>query len=163
MDNAQIYVGTYAKYNNGSIEGKWLKLTDYSSYDDFMQACSDLHSDEDDPELMFQDHEGIPGDLVGESFIDPAFWDLLDTIQSSHLDSEVFEAAMELGIEVDEVEDKYQGQYDSDSDFAYELAEQTGAIDTNVQWPYTCIDWEHAANELMYDFQESNGHYFSSY
>ena len=27
----QVYVGTYAKYNSGSIEGAWLDCEDYSS------------------------------------------------------------------------------------------------------------------------------------
>lgn len=57
-------------------------------------------------------------------------------------------------------EEAYQGEYRSDEDFAQELAEQLGSIDKNVSWPYTCIDWEWAARELMYDYFESNGYYF---
>lgn len=35
LSEAQIYVGTYAKYNNGSIFGKWLDLSDYSDKNEF--------------------------------------------------------------------------------------------------------------------------------
>lgn len=62
-----LYCGTYAKYNNGSIDGKWLRLTDYPDAKAFLQACRELHWDEADPEFMFQDFEGFPKDLYGES------------------------------------------------------------------------------------------------
>jgi len=51
---ARIYVGTYAKYNAGSIKGAWLDLEDYSDRDAFLEACRELHKDEQDPEFMFQ-------------------------------------------------------------------------------------------------------------
>lgn len=37
-------------------------------------------------------------------------------------------------------------------DFAQQLAEDTGAVNDNAQWPYTCIDWGEAARELQYDY-----------
>ena len=63
-----LYVGTYDKYNNGSIAGEWLELDDYSDADEFIQSCKDIHSDESDPEFMFQDHEFIPEALYSEAF-----------------------------------------------------------------------------------------------
>ena len=57
-------------------------------------------------------------------------------------------------------EDAYVGQYRSDIEFAQEMAEQCGMIQRNVSWPYTCIDWEFAARELMYDYISEDGHYF---
>jgi antirestriction protein len=62
-----LYCGTYAKYNDGSIAGKWLTLRDYPDAEAFLQACRELHKDEADPELMFQDFEGFPKSLYGES------------------------------------------------------------------------------------------------
>lgn len=60
LSEARVYVGTYAKYNNGSLFGKWLDLSDYSDKEEFIEACWELHKDEEDPELMFQDYENIP-------------------------------------------------------------------------------------------------------
>ena len=34
MKKIEIYVGTYAKYNNGSIAGEWVTLQDYDNIDD---------------------------------------------------------------------------------------------------------------------------------
>ncbi len=43
---ARIYVGTYAKYNAGNLYGEWLKISDYANYDEFEEACKELHADE---------------------------------------------------------------------------------------------------------------------
>jgi antirestriction protein len=76
------------------------------------------------------------------------------------LGEEAVQAGLSLGISPDDLEEAYSGQYSSDVDFAQDMAEQLGAIDKNAIWPTTCIDWKHAAGELMYDYSEENGHYF---
>ena len=60
----------------------------------------------------------------------------------------------------DEAEESYQGEYESDEDFARNMAEELGSIDKNAVWPYIRIDWEYAAKELMYDYSENSGFYF---
>ena len=64
-----VYVGTYAKYNAGSLKGAWMNLNLYNSKQDFLKACYDLHKDEADPELMYQDLEGFPKTFYYESDI----------------------------------------------------------------------------------------------
>lgn len=62
---------------------------------------------------------------------------------------------------LDDIEEAYQGHYRSDEEFAQEMAEQIGTADfRNQPWPLSCIDWEHAASELMYDYTEYSGYYF---
>jgi hypothetical protein len=56
----RVYVGTYAKYNDGNLAGDWLTLSDYTDRDNFMVAARAIHADEADPELMFQDSVGFP-------------------------------------------------------------------------------------------------------
>lgn len=57
---AKCYVGTYGKYNAGSIEGKWLDLNDYQTYQEFLNACKSVHKNEYEPEFMIQDWEHLP-------------------------------------------------------------------------------------------------------
>lgn len=59
---ANVYVGTWKKYNNGSIEGKWISI-DGKSYDEFVAECRKVHKDECDPEFMIQDYEEFPDGL----------------------------------------------------------------------------------------------------
>mgnify|MGYP001607601915 CR=1 FL=1 len=73
---------------------------------------------------------------------------------------DVIKAALECGVEPEQIEEAYQGRYSSDKQFAQEMAEEVGRLPKNAQWPYTCIDWEHAAHELMMDYSEAGGHYF---
>jgi hypothetical protein len=40
-------------------------------------------------------------------------------------------------------------------DYAQELAEEVGAIERDVKWPYTCIDWDQAARELQTDYSSA--------
>lgn len=72
----------------------------------------------------------------------------------------VVEAGLSCGISPGDIEESYAGQFASDKDFAMETADQLGLIKPDNAWPYTCIDWEWAAQELMHDYCEENGYYF---
>lgn len=37
-------------------------------------------------------------------------------------------------------------------EYAQELAEDCGMVDTSARWPMNCIDWEQAARELQIDY-----------
>lgn len=154
----RVYVGTYAKYNDGSIEGHWLDLSEYDNLDQFDLACRNLHKDEADPELMFQDWEGIPARLIDESWISPEVWDWM---QLSESDREITAAYMALtdytfnelggvwGAKCQAL-DNYVGQYDSEAEAAEEIAGESMPDDFPA---WIVIDWEDTwrAN-LRHDF-----------
>lgn len=51
--------------------------------------------------------------------------------------------------------DRYPAQLIADSyfqEYAQNLAEECGMVDTDARWPMTCIDWEQAARELQMDY-----------
>ena len=83
----KLYVGTYAKYNAGSIAGKWLDLDKFKNGKEFEAACRRIHSDESEPEFMFQDVETDPGcdwqeGLYSEGSIPWDYWRLKKEFQS---------------------------------------------------------------------------------
>lgn len=81
--NPKVYVGTYAKYNNGSIAGGWISLKSCKNYDDFLSKCYALHRDEREPELMVQDTDDFPDGLsCGESFGEEDFNDVMAAIKT---------------------------------------------------------------------------------
>ena len=41
---------------------------------------------------------------------------------------------------------------DAFEDYARELAEDIGAVPSDVGWPVYCIDWERAARDLAMDY-----------
>ena len=80
-------------------------------------------------------------------------------------DEEAINAYIALGIGDDELsdfEEAYQGKWASDEAFAQDMAEQSTPINDKEHqtWPFYCIDWEHAARELMMYYSEQDGHYF---
>ena len=79
---AAIYCGTYRKYNEGSIDGAWLELSNYDNKKEFYQACTKLHNDEYDPEYMFQDWENIPDSMVRESFVSSEVFQVIKELKS---------------------------------------------------------------------------------
>jgi len=116
---------------------------------------------EGDIEVEITDFDEVPDSYHGTK--DDEYSDLftfLEAVQECDQDAEVIEAALYLGISPRDIDEAYQGEYRSDEAFAQEIAEQLGAIDQKAQWPQTCIDWEYAARELMYDYCEHEGHYF---
>ena len=54
----------------------------------------------------------------------------------------------------------YSGQFDSDEDFAEDMAENCGYLNKDADWPNNCIDWEKASRYLMMDYTEQDGFYF---
>lgn len=107
-----IYVGTYAKYNNGSIAGKWLDLDDYADAEELFKACRELHKDEADPEFMFQDFEGFPRELYGESMGMTDMEKLYEYINLEEYEKELITEFMDAtGAKFEEAQEHAQDTY----------------------------------------------------
>ena len=169
ISEAQIYVGTYAKYNEGSIFGKWLKLSDYSDKDEFYEACRELHKDEQDPEFMFQDWEYIPSDLIGESWLADNIFEIIEAIDELDDDKKAaFEVWLNHGSHdittkditdlISSFEDDFQGAYNDEEDYAYEIVEQCYEL---PEFAKTYFDYEKFARDLfMTDYWFEDGYVF---
>lgn len=154
---AQIYVGTYSKYNNGSLFGKWLELSDYIDNEDFLEACKKLHADEPDPEFMFQDWENIPEGLIGECWISENFFALRDTLENETEDTQeaflVWLNNSNQSIDSEDIsslfsqfEDEYRGVYACEEDFAYQMVEDYYNL---PEFAKTYFDYEKFARDLF--------------
>lgn len=86
--DAAVYCGTYAKYNNGSLDGGWLHLEKYQSGAAFLEACKKLHADERDPEFMYQDFEYLPDEFYSESCIYPEVFEVIQAIKQMNPDKQ---------------------------------------------------------------------------
>lgn len=171
LDNCSLYVGTYKKYNEGSIFGEWLNLSDYSDYNELYEAMKELHNDEEDPEFMFQDYEFpklfISQGLISESHISKDIYEIAEKINDSGLEFEIIEAYVDcIGNYckdteelLDRISDSYYGEFNSDEDFTQEMLEQDGSIPENLP-SYIFIDWQKTAYNFMFDYSCSNRHYF---
>ena len=93
-------------------------------------------------------------------------WDILEKslyiIQESSYEIDIFEAAYQLGIDFENVEDSYYGVFGSDEEFAEEYVESTGYLSKDFP-SWIVIDWAETASSLMDDHLEYNGYYFRNY
>ena len=156
---ASVYVGTYQKYNNGSIQGAWVDLTKFSDEDKFLDYCKELHKDEEDPELMYQDFEEFPKRYYSESYINSDLWEWLALDDN---EKDILEAYLEcFGYDgtIEDAMKAYQGKYTNDIDFTMELLESCGDIPQDLP-SYVHIDWEGTARDIMMDYSSANGFYF---
>lgn len=128
-DSPAVYVGTYGKYNAGSLKGAWLNLEDYDSKEEFMKAAHELHKDEDDPELMFQDYQNFPDEFYGESYLPEKLWEWL---KLSEDERKVYAAYVELVGEkyatFQSAQDAFMGVYDDEGSWAADFIKQLGGI-----------------------------------
>lgn len=169
ISEARIYVGTYAKYNGGSIFGKWLDLSDYSDKEEFYKACRELHKDEQAPEFMFQDWEYIPSDLIGESWLAENIFEIIEAIDELDDDKKAaFEVWLNHGSHdittkditdlIRSFEDDFQGAYNDEEDYAYEIVDECYDL---PEFAKTYFDYAKFARDLfMGDYWFEGGYVF---
>ena len=165
-DNPALYVGTYAKYNEGSLEGEWIDLSTFIDPSDFLEFCTDvLHADEDDPELMFQDFMNFPKSLYSESASDDELQKIWDWMDYDDDEREIIE---EYWDEVGSKEDPdtilerhvYSGDF---KDFAYEQAEEMIACSGAPECVSRYFDYEAWERDLQFDYYITENHVFTAY
>lgn len=158
-----VYVGTYAKYNNGSIFGRWMNLCEYSSKQEFLEACQELHSDEKDPEFMFQDYEYIPERMIGESFIDERIWDVIeqdwDDEQLERFSEYMDATGCNIEAAIQKSQDNFIGEFDSYYDLGFYMAHDMDCI--KIPESLECyFDYEKYGREMSWDLLESGNKYW---
>lgn len=161
----RVYVGTYAKYNSGSLEGAWIDL-DYHTKETFYEAIKELHKDEKDPEFMYQDWENDPCNYISESSIKDEVWDFIEMTEGWDADRiEAYHAfiAYTGNESIDDFEEAYQGKYDSDVDFAVSLVNECYDLNKMMGSLHYYFDYEAYARDLFScDYWSEDGHIFRS-
>jgi antirestriction protein len=143
-----------------TVNGQETKLTiDSSLYtdDDIREAIIEQLENSElnkDFELEVSDWSDTPENMQDLSILAECLED------TEYCSEDIISAGIECGVDINNIDEAYAGSFDSDVDFAEDMAEQLGCFDKNISWPHNCIDWDGAVKELMYDYSEHNGHYF---
>ena len=168
-DGVGVYCGTYRKYNEGNLYGAWIDLEKFADADEFFDVCRELHSDEEDPEFMFQDYQGFPDDFYGESMSVGEVQAIINWLALDDDDRDMVEDYIEIyggKLEqfddvLDKARDKSMGRWRSFQDFADQLADEEIGCYNVPDFFKTYFDYETFARDLRYDFSEgSNGYIF---
>lgn len=161
----RAWVGCLGCYNSGSLRGKWIDGCDAADLvaaglaqeltvgDYTAPRCLSCGGDE----FWVMDLEGYGKFLDGECSPVTAqeIALLMEELERQGIDLDAAGAFIEDrgAWDLDAFQDSYVGQYKSLEEYAQELAEELyGKELRDAVWPFTCIDWEHAARELSYDY-----------
>ena len=146
-----VYVGTYGKYNEGSLCGLWIDLSSFNDYDEFINFCKAIYADEEDPELMAQDYEGFPRQWYNEGFMSEDDFD--NILEYSDMcdkhGSDAVDDYMEFHNTLDNFEEAYCGEWDSEEDFARHIVEECYNLEKMMGSLANYFDYEAFARELF--------------
>lgn len=173
LSGAKIYVSTRKKcdmYDNGDRPRQWLRPADYGSHAEFIDACVELHKDEDAPELRFPFSEDVPLSLIDDTKVNPALFGLLAICADLEEDErEAFSRwcgnASERDLDDDpkDVKERFQrayvGEFASIEDFAHDMLDQFGPGLPDFALAY--FDWSKYARDLLAtDYYKDGTFYF---
>lgn len=159
----RIYVSTYAKYNNGSLDGKWVELMKFDTYDEFVDYCRALHKDEKDPEFMVQDFENYPKAWYHEAGLptEEEFEKIYEYYLMNDNEQEAYEAFVDYtgNDNVESFRDAYQGKFNSAEDFAYDLVDGIGWEGVGENNLETYFDYDAFGRDIMMDYSMGDPDY----
>lgn len=158
-----LYVGTYGKYNGGSIAGAWVDLSTFSDGEEFFKFCKALHGDERDPEFMFQDYQNFPSSLYSEC-MGIKDLDKIISLFSEYSDDEreiIFEYWEEndANAEPQDILDSlvYTGDFD---DYANDVADELIGDNDSILAQY--FNYSAFARDLKFDYTVTSHYVFTA-
>ena len=154
-----VYVGTYHKYNCGSLRGVWLDLTTFADYDEFLAVCRHIHRDEISPEFMAQDFTDFPSEFYTEGFMSEREFDVIQEFAKlDDDDKEAFEVyAAAFGSSRDDVSifdnfrEAYCGKWSSEEEYAEQLVEDCCMLEGAPEFLKSYFNYAAFARDLFID------------
>jgi antirestriction protein len=147
-------------------KGLWIDLDQVGGWEDIQLRLSEAFPSAVIDEVLCADVEGLAHHFYAcscDSFDLDAWVEFLEEKAGTHLSDEVINAYFENcgASSLSDVEEAYAGEHNSDEDFAVDLLEQCGDLDSMAENLRSYFDYEKFARDLMMcDYFESNGHYF---
>lgn len=151
--NPQIYVVCLASYNNGAEHGKWLCASDYDLEEQIQKLLKESPVANAE-EWAIHDYEDMP--KLGTN---PDIDRVIEIAEMVEEHGESFLVYMKHWDDVDRYEEKYEGEFETELEFAHIYADGLMEIPTFLEY---CIDYEAIANNLFSDgFVLHDGHVFN--
>ena len=153
-------------YNEGSLIPFTIDLSEMNDKEDYYNAINEALEEISErmndgvlrEEWIVADFEGIPSAFVGEYGLDSGYWDYKELLENEDID--MVKAAMDIGIQPENILDVYVGQYRNNEELFDELGSDIiSNIEKNVP-SWVCIDWKQTADNFAEDYYSENGYYF---
>ena len=160
-NNACVYVGTYNKYNCGSLDGAWVDLESFNDESELMEFLYRLHADEAEPEFMVQDYMNFPRRFYSESMNEYDFAELYKWLSLEEEEREMcaeYWEEIDESASVDEIADSlvYSGNSD---DYFDELAEEElQNVPDALKFCFDYVKWRELC---LYDYHVTSNFVFT--
>lgn len=146
-------------------KGLWIDLEMVGGWEDIQFQLSQEFPSASFDEVLCADVEGLASHFYAsncDSFDLDGWLEFLEQKQTTHLEDEVISAYFDnCGVSsLDNVEEAYAGEFNSDEDFGWDYIESTGMLSEMPENLRSYFDVEKFSRDLMFDYFESNGHYF---
>ena len=165
-DTPRVWIGCLAAYNDGRLYGRWEDVP--TDPDDLRETIAKVLKGSPVPnaeEYFFADNENIPGPMSREEW--PNIENLCALVSNLEdaWNEDAFRAYMSGPAEEygdptgEDWSDHYEGEHDSEAEWAQSRAEDTGWIDDDNQLA-SYVDWSAVARDWMsdgYNFVRSGG------
>jgi len=176
-DTPKVWVGEWSLYNEGKLIGEWIDLSEYSSGEEVMDKIQELldkwtkETGELREEYAVFDYENFPSSLYSEQMGEDSFDKVINAWEVSQERDIPMDVIGTIISEYDPnnierwIEEKFRGQYDSDTDFAYDWVDMMGGIENvskNDLESY--FDYESFGRDLVINnYKDIDGYYFDNY
>lgn len=163
----RIYFASLADYNAGRLHGVWVDLDDCTDEDELGEKINAMLADSKEPsaeDWAIHDHEGV-GNFLGEHSSISEIVTLANALEDCHEPDALLVYASDVGLEyaIQSFEEAYSGQWDSEEDFAHDLAESAGYLDAMPEGLRSYFDAAAFARDLFlgdYSRDEATGYVF---
>lgn len=153
-ETPRIYVASLSDYNSGRLHGAWIDIAEGMTADDIHESVQTMLASSPEPiaeEWAIHDYE-----LGGISINEYTSFDHVAAIAAGiHEHGDAFSAwAANDGYNLDHPEnfqDQYQGEAESEEDYAREYVESTGMFDGVNDSVTNYFDYEAFARDLFMD------------
>jgi len=159
---ANITYYELGNYNGGKLLPKTFEL-DGLTYDEHLSEITKWLEEltkktgELCEEWIVCDYEDVQKEFVSEWSIDPEYFNVMEAVENSYLDEEVFAAGISLGIALGDIEDSYHGYFHSEIELAEDYVDNCCDL---PEWAEPYFDYHNFGVGLAANYSEEGGHYF---
>lgn len=155
LNNGTVYQFDIAGFDSPSdlanaIEDFWLELNEDSG---------------EKPPTCYWEIKGVSADSDYEWMCEGTDhneweWEWIELQANTNNSEGMLEAAFNLSVSPENVDEAYCGQFRDDAEFAESTFESIYGLEAMPSW--VVVDWEATSVDLMMDYGESEGYYFRS-
>ena len=173
-EESKIQLTIKSNLDDTFLSKPWVYLDLISCKEEFIEKVSEVVESVADQqevncanlEVSITDYDFIPSEFLCKYtttapyyILKAGFWRFKKAMEKSRISTAAFAAGHDLGINIVDIDERYEGEWSSRIDFVKQLLQYTG-ITFNCESQPISINWEVAVDTLIQDSVEQDGFYF---